>query len=326
MPCNPNNYNLCHSSVTFQGVDSISEDLLLNIVEANIKSYFDWGFLNLGAWFDAEIDEYNIYSTGVQHSQLLPVVNEAYDDGQVWQGIRKDWVYETGCFIPSSGHPIIVSGLYVDGSFYSYPSGDFTINYPEGWVIFDSPIPISSTVKMNYSYRNVQVYRASDAPWFSQLQYDSQNTSDIDIQRTSDGDWSIAGNHRIQLPAIVIDPISRSQSIPYEIGSRQLVISQDFGFYVLAETKNERNKILDILRLQQGLTITLYDTNEVSQNEKYPLGPDLDINPTGLMYPGLVTDYPYRQCYLRFINLLEIDTLTPNFHQGLARATLEIIS
>lgn len=324
MPC-ISGYDVCRSTVVFQGLSSIADDLLLNITEANFKTFFDWAFLDLGAWFDAEIDEYSIYSSGIQQSQLLPVADEAYVDGQVWQGIRKDWVYETGCVVQDT-QPTVISGLYVDGSFYSYPSGDFTINYPDGRVVFDSPIDTSSSVKMNYSYRNVQVYRASDAPWFSEIQYGSFNNSDVDIQRMEDGNWSIAGNHRVQLPAIIIDPISRSQSIPYEIGSRNLVISQDIGFYVLAETKNERNKLLDILRLQQGMTITLYDTNEVAQNEVFPLGPNLDINPSGLMYPDLVSTYPYRQCYLRAINLFEIESLTPYFHQGLARATVEIIS
>jgi hypothetical protein len=324
MPC-VSGYNVCQSTVVFQGLNSISDDLLLNITEANFKTFFDWAFLDLGAWFDAEIDEYSIYSSGVQQSQLLPVADEAYEDGQVWQGIRKDWVYETGCSANGT-EPIAISGLYIGSTFYPYPGGDFAVNYPDGRIIFDSPISISSNVKMNYSYRNVQIYRASDAPWFNMIQYGSFNNSDIDIQRMEDGNWSIAGNHRIQLPAIIIEPISRSQSMPYEIGSRQLVISQDIGFYIVAETKNERNKLLDILRLQQGMTIQLYDTNEVAQNEVYPLGPTLDINPSGLMYPDLVSQYPYRKCYLRNINLFEIESLTPYFHQGLARATVEIIS
>lgn len=315
---------ICAANTIFHGVYDISEDLLLNIVEANFKTYFDWAFLNLGAWFDAEIGEYTINSSTVQQSQLIPVADEAYVDGQVWQGIRKDWVYETGCHPTTS--PISISGLTVDGVWHPYPGGDFRVNYPDGRVVFDNPIAIGSSVLMDYSYRNVQVYRASDAQWFSELQYASLNNSNADIQRMEDGNWSIAGNHRIQLPAIIIDPISRSNSIPYEIGSRELVISQDVGFYVVAETKNERNKLLDIIRLQQGITLDLYNTNTVAQNEKYPLGPDLDKNPSGLMYPDLVRNYHYRKCYLRYVNFQELYSVSPHLHQGMARATLEIIA
>jgi len=316
--------SLCDTNLTFQGLNSISEDLLLNIAEANFKSFFDWSFLNLGAWLDAEIGEYTINSQSVQQSQLLPVVDESYTNGQVWQGIRKDWVYETACHPTET--PIVITGLTVDGVPMTYPNGGFTINYPEGKVVFDNPIPIESVVLMRYSYRLVQVYRASDAPWFSELQYGSFNNSDPDIQRMEDGNWSIAGNHRIQLPAIIIDPIARSNSIPYEIGSRDLIISQDIGFYVLAESKNDRNKLLDILRLQQGLTLGFYDTNLVAKNQAFPLSANLDINPFGLMYPGLVETYKYRKCYLKNINLYEIESINPNFHQGLARATIEIIT
>ena len=315
---------LCAPSTVFQGVSDISEDLLLNITEANFKTYLDWAFLHLGGWFDAEVGQYTIHSSTVQQAQLLPVADEAYVDGQVWQGIRKDWVYETGCHPTES--PVAISGLTVDGVFHSYPGGDFKINYPEGRVIFDAPMAIGATVLMNYSYRNVQVYRASDAEWFSELQYASFNNSNIDIQRMEDGNWSIAGNHRIQLPAIIIDPISRSSSVPYQIGSRELVLSQDIGFYVVAETKNERNKLLDILRLQQGVTLRLYNTNLVAQDEKYPLAPDLDRNFSGLMYPDLVSNYHYRKCYLRYINFQEIYSVSPYLHQGMARATVEIIA
>jgi len=315
---------ICNRNTTFQGVGNISQDLLLNIVEANFKTYFDWAFLDLGAWFDAEVGEYTINSSTVQQAQLLPVADEAYTDGQVWQGIRKDWVFESGCH--TTMNPVQISGLTVDGAFHSYPGGDFAVNYPDGRVVFDTPMGIGATVLMNYSYRAVQVYRASDAPWFSELQYSSFNNSNPDIQRMEDGNWSIAGNSRIQLPAIIIDPISRSNSIPYEMGSRELVISQDIGFHVIAETKNERNKLLDILRLQQGLTLDLYDTNDVAQAETFPLGPNLDKNPSGLMYPDLVSNYHYTKCYLKTVNLYEIRSISPNLHQGLARATVEIIS
>jgi len=323
MSCNTQK-EICQPTTVFQGLCSISDDLLLNIVEANFKTFFDWAFLDLGAWFDAEINEYTINSSTVQQSQLIPVVDEAYTDGQVWQGIRKDWVYETGCH--QSLSPIDITHLTVNGVVHNYPGGDFTINYPEGRVIFDSPLDINASVLMEYSYRNVQVYRASDASWFNEIQYGSFNNSNPDIQRMEDGNWSIGSNQRIQLPAIIIEPFSRSNSIPYQIGSRELVISQDVGFYILAETKNERNKLLDIIRLQQGMIIQLYNTNDVAQNEAFPLGPTLDKNLSGLMYPQLVQKYPYKRCYLKSINLYEIESVNPNFHQGLARATMEIIA
>lgn len=316
----------CNSSLLFKGVNTISEDLLLNIIEANFKTFFDWAFLNIGGWFDATIDEYTIYSSGFSPSTLVPVADEAYDDGQVWQSMRKDWIWETGCFMDDS-EPVMISGLFIDSIYYPHSSsGDYLIDYPNGRVIFNDPINTSSEVAINHSYRNIQVYRASDSPWFNTLQTYSFNASDPDIQRSADGNWSIGGNHRVQLPAIIIEPISRSQSRPFEIGSKSLIIQQDIGFYVLAESKNERNKILDILRLQQDHLITLYNTNSLAQSGEYPLDYNGDINPDGLMYPDMIANHSWRKCEIKNVNLYEIESIRPELHQGLARATLEIIS
>ena len=98
------------------------------------------------------------------------------------------------------------------------------------------------------------------------------------------------------------------------------------SFYVLAETKNDRNKILDILRLQQDLTINLYNTNTLSQADQYPLEYNGDRKNNALMYPDIVSHYLWRKCFIKSVNLFEIDSITPNLFQGLARATLEVIS
>lgn len=314
----------CTPYTTFKNVDSISEDFLLNNLETNFKTFFDWAFLCIGAWFDAKIDEYNVYSSTVSNSQLFYTTDPEYIDGQVWQGIRKDWVWESGINFNNTS-PIAISGAYIDNIFYSYPSGEFSVDYPNGRVIFDTPIPVSAKVEMNYSYRNIQTYRANDNPWFSQLQYGTYNNSDIDIQRNEDGNWSISGNHRLQMPAIVIESVARSRSRPYELGNDNLILEQDIAFYVLTETKNERNKLLDIIRIQQDLTTMLYDTNALSKNDEYPLEWNGDLRNNPLMYPGIVNKYPWHKCFLKNVQLFEIDSPRPDFFMGMVKATAEII-
>lgn len=317
--------SVCYPYTTFKGVDRISDDFLLNILETNFKTYFDWAFLCIGGWFDANIDENNIYGSINQHSKLVPVVDESYEDGQVWQSIRKDWVWETGINF-SETSPIPITGIFVDNSYYTNNNPDYTINYPDGRIIFDTAKSVSSNIELNYSYRNVQVYRASDSPWLNTIQYGSFNTSSPEISRTEDGDWSIGGNHRIQLPAIVIEAVPRSRSRPFEIGSDNLLIEQDIAFYVLAENKNDRNKLLDILRLQQDANILLYNTNSLAQNDQYPLDHNGNLKTNPLMYPDMVNTYKWRKCWIKEANLFELDSINPNFHQGLCRITVEIIS
>ena len=316
----------CEPYTTFKGVSNISQDFLLNILESNFKHYFDWAFLTIGAWFDSSVDEYNFYSSSNQHSTLVLVDDQSYDAGQVWQGIRKDWVWETDVEFNSTS-PISISGIFIDGVFNEYnDSCGYTINYPEGRIIFDTAQSTSSTIQLNYSYRNIQTYRSNDNLWFNTIQYQTFNTANPDITRSEDGSWSISGNQRIQLPAIVIESVPRSRSRPFELGNDNLLIEQDISFYVLAENKNDRNKLLDILRLQQDATIWLYNTNSLAKDDNYPLKHNGDLKTNALMYPDIVNQYKWRKCWIKNVSLFELDSINHNFHQGLARATIEIIS
>lgn len=316
--------DLCKPYTTFKHAKNISDDFLLNILEANMKTFLDWAFLCIGGWFDAEINDNNLYGTH-QHFKLLPVADPAYVDGQVWQSIRKDWVWETGVTFNGTS-PIQVFGVYVDGVFHANDGTTYFVNYPQGQIVFNTPQSITANINVSHSYRNIQVYRASDSPWFNYLQYNSFNTSSPDITRLEDGDWSIAGNHRVQLPAIIIETVPRSRSYPYELGNNDIVIEQDIAFYVLAENKNDRNKILDILRLQQDLTFILYDTNQLTQDDAFPLDHNGNLKPSPLMYTNMVDTYYWRKSFIKSVSLFEMESLNPEFHRGMARATIEIIS
>lgn len=316
--------SICDINTTFKNINNIAEDLLLNMLESNFKTYLDWAFLNIGGWFDVTTTSSGIYGTNI-HAKLLVTEDPAYNDGEVWQGIRKDWVWETGVVF-SSGSPTNISGIYIDNVFNPYSSGDFIIDYPNGRIILDTAIDTDSQVKLNYSYRYVQTYRANDSPWFNVLQFATYETNNPDITRSSDGDWSIGGQHRIQMPAIVIESLARSRSRPYEIGNNNLIIEQDIAFHILAENKNDRNKLLDILRLQQDSVIVLYDTNAIAQNDLYPLDYNGNRKNSPLMYPDMVSQYRWRKCWIKNVNLFDIDSPHPYLHRGLVRATVEIIS
>jgi hypothetical protein len=316
----------CDPNTKFKGVNNIVQDLLLNILEANFKMYLDWAFLNIGGWFDVQKPLGTIYFNQNQHYKLVLVEDPAYEIGRVWQGIRKDWVWETNVDFQNNNPPIPITQVIINNASVIPKTNNFVVNYPLGRVIFNNPLPTNSLIELDYSYRFVQVHRSSESPWFNILQFSSFNTNNRDIQLSDQGEWSIGGNHRIQLPCIIIEPVSRSRSRPYEIGNSLLWLEQDVAFYVLAENKNDRNKILDILRLQQDATLELFDTNLLAQNDNYPLDYNGDIKNNALMYPDIIGLYPWRKCFMKNISLFEIDSPHPNLHQGMARATLEIIS
>lgn len=317
--------SICNNYKVFKQVYNISDDYLLNILESNFKTYLDWGFLNVGGWFNV-IGSGLPVQGGSGRNKLLRVDDPSFKKGAVWQSQRKDWVWESG-FIYKNQSPIPISGLYVDNTYIANTGNNFIVNYPEGKIILNNP-PISplASVYINYSYKYIQTYKAYNNPWFNIVQYSSFDTANKDIKRKDDGDWNIGSEHRIQLPAIVIEAITRGRNRPFEIGSKSLVIEQDVGFYILAENRNDRNRIIDILRLQQDDVIMLYDTNKLAKDEKYPLDHNGNLRANPLMYPLIVDQYPWRKCWIKNINIFEMDSIHPNMHRALVRATMEIIS
>jgi hypothetical protein len=313
----------CPVNKTFKGVTNIGHDFLLNILESNFKMYLDWSFLSIGAWFDVRLNNETIYGVNVP-SKLIPVLDPSYEEGQVWQSIRKDWVWERNVTHEDIS-PLAISSATINGV-TTAKSGNFSVNYALGRIILNTSINITSEVLLEYSYRFVQVYRSCDVPWFNLLQYGSFDTSNPDIQRSEDGDYTIGPHQRIQMPCIIIDAVPRARSFPYELGNDNLRIEQDIVFYVLAETKNDRNKLLDILRLQQDGFLYLFNTNELVQNQEFPLNYLGDLIPYNLEYPEIIDNYKWRKCWIKTANLIEMGSVHPNLYQGAVRFTTEIIS
>jgi hypothetical protein len=309
--------SVCQPNTTFKGVQNITEELLLNNIEANLKMFLDWAFLNIGAWFDVDINESSLQNES--YDKLTLVNDHDYTNGQVWESVRKDWVWEDCTFNNRSPRtPIVkVNNVVVSPS-------NYIINYSLGRIIFNNPISLSSNVKSEYSYRHIQVYRANETDWFNIIQYNGPSTTKS-LDRLSGGDWKINKTHTIQPPLIVVESLPRSRSKPHEIGSNGLVLEQDFAFHIFADNKNERNKIVDILRLQQDLMILLFDINAVSADDKYPLNYDGSLKTNPLMYPEIVGQYGWKKCWLKNIAVFESESIDPALHRAAVRVTAEII-
>lgn len=308
-----------------KGFDNGGDALLSNILEANLKEHFDWGFLNKGMWYNVNVPTSGIF--GGDKSTLKPVLDvENYTDGQVWQSAKTDWVWQTGVEFSGGNDPIVISGVYINSSFYPSVGGSnpHHINYPLGRVIFNTAIPTGSTVQAAYSYRWVQVARIDDVPWFKELQYSSFRVDDDNFSRTDKGEWHVGANHRLQLPSIIIEPTSRGYNTPYEMGNTSLRAHRDIKFTVVAEDGWTRNQMMDMLMNQEDRVIWLYDLNDINVNQDFPL--DYRGMLIGdKMYPELINTYPWYKCYFKECNLFEVDTLNPYLHVGGVRITFEVI-
>lgn len=311
----------------FIGVENISDPLILNELQNNYKSFLEWGFLNIGAFTNVEIPTQNISSFDLH--KLKPINDPNYNNATIWQAPRKDWVHETGISY-NGAQPIQISGVLVNSTFYPAPTGNasvgYAINYPEGKVIFNKPLSKTSNVQLEYSYKNIQIYKMDEFPYWKQIQHKSlENKTGFSL--SDKGEFSISPEHRIQLPAIIIETISRSSSRPFRLGDTSQIIEQDILLHILSDQPNDKNNIIDILRLQKDRIIHLYNTKNIIASGVYPLNYNGSKNLTGQNYENIVNNPNYRwiECRISDINISDIYFENIRLYGGIVRMTNELI-
>jgi len=304
-------------------VTELGQTLLTSQLESNLKTYWDWGLLEVGGFSNVSIPTSGAY--GGTFDRLRLVDDPAYTLGQVWETARKDWVWETG--LDYSVAPTDISGVYINSTMYA--TGDATYahhyNYPLGRVVFDTAIPTTSAVQLNYTYRHVQTYVADQAPWWDEIQYNSYRVDDDTFDNHGSGNWQLLAQHRVQLPAIVIEAVPRRAFKPYEIGTVGNYVYQDVLFHVLAESRWWRNQLIDAISLEKDRTIWLYDNNSIAGITGYPLDERGMRVASPLMYPDFVTDHRFKRA--RYYNMTVTELSSPNsrLYKGTARATFEVV-
>jgi hypothetical protein len=304
----------------FLEVTKIGQKNRISSLEDNIKSFLDWSFLNIGAYINVSIPTSGI--SGSNFHQLKPVTDPS-NTIKVWESVRKDWVYESGI---TNQSPVRISGIYLNGTFLPSPSGSgsytYSLNYPLGRVTFNNSVSVSSNVQLNYSYRYVQVYKSSEASWWKEIQQLTYNPAAF----KANGDSSITANHRIQLPAIIIELSPRTQQIPRQLGTTQNIIIQDVLLHILAENPVQRNNLIDILMLQKDKTSYMYDVNKVVENNVYGVNYKGEINNSGLNYNQIVANPEYQEyyTYIKDAYLSEVNSLSSSLHNGVVRWSVEM--
>lgn len=310
----------------FKGVSSIGNTLFSNEIENNLKSFLDWGFLNIGGFVNVSIPTTSAF--GGNFHTLKRASDPAYTAGTVWETIRKDWVWETG--INYGGQvPIAISGVWINSQFFgpAHATWGHYYDYKNGRVIFNNPVPAASGVSMNYSYRWVQVHTSQDADWFYQGQYASLKPVDTQWASSypSSGDYSNPPQHRIQFPCVIVECVARTDARPYELGNTVLWVEQDVLFNIVAENKASRNNIKDTLFLEDDHIIMLYNSNSVARSGYHALDyRGMLVNTTGT-YPYLVNNFPWKQARFKDTNVSEVESLSTSLHEASVRTSLELI-
>ena len=322
------------------GVDSIGKHLFMSQIENNMKSFLDWGLLNIGGFINVLRPQSNIYGNPI--SILKPTEDPSYTSGQVWQTMRKDWVWEDTVVFkntfdpPPSPSPVpsvipkLITGIYINNTFYDIATNNETykyiVDYINSRIIFDNAIPTNTSVSMEYAYRWVQVYNYDNAKWWQQLQYKTDQNAKH-FNQIYEGDFSVLTNNRIQLPAIVIETAARGTSSPFQLGTQSLIMRQDILLHIVAETMHDRNIIIDILRLQQDRTLDLYDINSITTNKTYPFNVNGTLNNNRLRYDQLIDNVNYTWKSGRLLNVVasDVQSFSPFLSESTVRMSVEII-
>jgi hypothetical protein len=311
----------------FNTYTNIGQKSTLSLVEDNIKGFLDNGFLCIGGFVDA-----NIPATGTDPlTTLHPVDYPPYKKNTVWESNRKDWVYESN--LPYATQPIPVSGIYFNNTYLMnfreaqlaepLSNNSYRVNYPLGQIIFDNPQPSNSVIKLNYSYRYIQVYKSNENMWWKELQnvaYNPQRT------RVPDADYKIFSDHRVQLPAIIIEIIPRMYQTPYQLGSVENIITQDILLHIFTNTPQQRTQITDILIAQKDKDSFFYDIHKVVKENKYALSFNGSKNIFGLSYSQIMANSSYLKnaFYIENAITTEYNQLSSALYNSVVRWTLKI--
>lgn len=311
-----------------KGLSSIHDYSLNNNIQDALIEYFDWALLEKGNYFNVTKGE--LSPNGQDMSRLRLSSNDSYASGQVWEGFRQNWVWQSGVSGVDMPAPIVgsdinnpgISGVYINGQFEPTSGvGQYahSVDYFNGRVIFDSPIPTGSTVQAEYSYKYINVVYANNVPWLREIQPNTQqpNSNFYDVNT---GSWDVPPESRLQLPAIAFEIVPVRRFKPYQLGGGQWIYT-DIIAHCIAEDEQTRNLLVDIISLQSDKSVYIIDSDSVHEDDKYPLDSIGSPNPSALLYPDMINDY--YGGYFRIENMIveNMETATPDLFGGIVRFT-----
>jgi hypothetical protein len=316
---------------TFKGVTDWRRDGFNDNLRYGMLSWCRWALLQIGGFENVlKSQASGIY--GGHPAILRGVTDPNFEQGRVWEGIRSDWVWETG--ISYGVQPRQCSGVYVDGAFKPTATEvgayEHYIDYPRGRVVFASAIPTTSDVRCDYAFR-IPTAAYSKMPWMQELLYGSLNVHRSDFMAAGSGSHNQLAEARRQMPTIGLELSQRRGYHPYQLGGGQFVY-QDVLLHVLAESQGERDKLVNVLSNQNDRVIVLPDRGLMKEGATFPVDIDVKGRPISnpMQYPSIVAPtgdggFKWAQVMLRDAQSQVIQTSNDWLYRGVVRLTCEAI-
>lgn len=315
-----------YHNTTLKGISHVGKFGPTEIVRDNLISFFDWGLIDTGGYFNVQIPTSGVY--GGQFHKLRSVIDTRYTTGQVWEGFRKNWIWESG--LTNTPAPVSISGVNVNGTFYpSNTVGAYShyINYPLGRIVFNSPIATSATVTAEYSPKLVQVFNLGDIPGLRQVQYGSFRIDDGTFFSSS-GNWTIPSENRVQMPALGVVLGGVESYKPFQIGGGQYKYN-DVYVHVFTEEEDMGLRLADIISQQKEKVINLYDLNLMNSSNYKTLNHLGSKSSAPKTYPQLVQPsseggFAYKSLYFPKSQVLSAGWVNNSLYHSIVKLTTEI--
>ena len=163
-------------------------------------------------------------------------------------------------------------------------------------------------------------------PYWKEIQQASlENKTGFSL--SDKGEFSISAEKRIQLPAVIIEAVARSNSKPLQLGDVSQIVEQDLLFHILCDNSKDKNNIIDILRLQKDRILYLYNTDNIVKSGVYPLNYDGSKNINGHNYDIIVNNpsYQWIKCRIKDINISDINFVNIRLYGAVVRITNEVL-
>ena len=293
-----------------------------NKIYSNLKAHLDNLLVGRG-WFDTHASGETDWD-GNNLSQLFPVQNDPnypIDTGSlvhIWQGHRRNWVSESGVEIFSSGlsAPTIARSVFVGGVSSGSHAFDgvsgVAVDFRNGRVMFETPQAFTSTIELDYSYKEVWVDTIARDMITTQVTT-IDNTKRIIINNVPSGETG-------QLPMVLMEIGKNPSPVGRQLGGG-LIFTPVVFCHVVAENRYDKDELIDFLQYRIHTTDRMVD---------YDLAPNLftyegDFATTWDTRPNLQASFPGSNLWFKSATLVENNDIAEDgYFTALVKFEVEI--